>query len=279
MDHIKNFICGTIIGIANIIPGVSGGTMAVILNVYDKILFAFSLKNLKSNLVFLGCLGAGAGFGIIAFSRVITYLYEQYHMVVNFCFIGLVLGSIPMIYGKARFSGVQAKNWIPFLIALFVMIAITILQLMGGGADGENGVSMASGVENLPFHIMLVWLFISAFISTIGMILPGISGSFLLLLFGSYTIVMRAVAEMDFVILFSTGMGVACGGLVGIKLVKIMLRKHPQALYFAILGLMAGSIFNIYPGFSFDRQGLAALAGMVMCTAVSYGFGRIGGER
>lgn len=274
MEQIRNFLCGMVIGVANVIPGVSGGTMAVILNVYDKILFAFSLQHIKKNLLFLGFLGGGTVFGILVFSRAITYMYENYYMVVNFCFIGLVLGSIPMIYTKAKFQGVQAKNWIPFVFTLVFMIGITIVKMMGTG-EGAGAAELArSGVESLPFYIMLAWLFIAAFISTIAMILPGISGSFMLLLFGCYTLVMKAIADMNILILFVTAVGVASGGLIGIKLIKIMLRKHPQALYFAILGLMVGSIFSIYPGISMDLHGIYGVVGMCICAAVSFMFGR-----
>ncbi len=276
MESIKNFLCGMIIGIANVIPGVSGGTMAVILNVYDKILFAFSLKHIKKNILFLGFLGAGTLFGILCFSRVITYLYENYYIVVNFCFIGLVLGSVPMIYEKAKFQGVQAKNWIPFVLTLIFMIGISILKIMHDEANLDTVANAANGVQSLPYTTMLVWLFISAFISTIAMLLPGISGSFMMLLFGCYTLVMKAIADMDLMILFITGLGVSSGGLVGIKLIKIMMRKHPQALYFAILGLMIGSIFGIFPGFTLDMQGLFAVCGMAVCAGISYGFGRFG---
>lgn len=276
MESVKNFLCGIIIGVANIIPGVSGGTMAVILNVYDKILFACSLKYIKKNILFLGFLGAGTLFGILCFSRGITYLYDNYYVIVNYCFIGLVLGSIPMIYEKARYTGVQAKNWIPFLMTLFFMIGIAILKMMDATTGIETTKVAQNGIESLPFSIMLVWLFISAFLSTIAMILPGISGSLMMLLFGSYTIVMKALSDMNLIILFFVGLGVASGGLVGIKLVKIMLRMHPQALYLAILGLVIGSIFSIYPGFSLDRQGLFAVCGMLVCAGVSYGFGKVG---
>jgi len=276
VERIRNFIIGIFIGIANIIPGVSGGTMAMVLNVYDKILFAFSLKNIKKNISFVGFLGTGTLFGILFFSRVITYLYETYYMIVNFCFIGLVIGSIPMIYEKARFQQVQAKNWIPFILTLVFMIGIAIVKTMHEEANLDTVVNAANGAQSLPFKTMLVWLFISAFISTIAMLLPGISGSFMMLLFGCYTLVMKAIADIDLIILFITGIGVCSGGLVGIKLIKIMLRKHPQAFYFAILGLMIGSIFGIYPGFSLDMQGILAVCGMLVCAAVSFGFGQFG---
>lgn len=272
MGNVKNFIFGILIGIANIIPGVSGGTMAVMLNIYDRLLLSLSIKNFRKNLSFLVTLGCGAVGGMFAFSRAITYLYENYYMIVSFCFIGLIIGSIPMIYRRARFDGIEKKNWIPFVMAFIFMIGVTIFGMMEGANEGGG---TAAGVESLDMPIMLIWLFIAAFISTIAMILPGISGSFMLLLFGCYAVVMKAIAELDMVVLLCVALGVAGGGLVGVQLVKIMLSKHPQAMYFSILGLVAGSVFTIYPGFTFDKNGTAALLGMAVCAAVSYGFDRV----
>lgn len=269
MNLIRTFICGVIIGIANVIPGVSGGTMAVILNIYDKILFACSYKNIKKNLFFLGTLVVGSIAGIFGFSGIITYLYENEFMIVNFCFIGLVLGSVPMIYEHAKFNKVKAKNWIPFILAFLFMIGISILKIMGIENAGH-----VNGVAALPMHWFFMWLFISAFISTIAMLLPGISGSFMMLLFGSYAIVMKAILDFDIEILTVTGLGVMSGGIVGIKLIKILLRRHPQAMYFTILGLVIGSLASIYPGFTFDLEGGLAFLGMLICAAGSYGFER-----
>lgn len=269
MEDLKNVIKGMIIGIANVIPGVSGGTMAVMLDVYDKILMALSLKNIKDNFKFLMALGIGTVVGIFVFSTAITYLYENYYMILNFCFIGLVIGSIPMIYRKAKFDGVVEKNWIPFIISLMFMVMVAIIGSMGE-ASGS-----ALNIEVLDSPVLMVWVFIATFISTIAMILPGISGSFMMLLFGCYTLIMRAISELQIGILVVTALGVLAGGFVGIKFIKIMIRKHPQALYFAILGLVIGSIFTIYPGFSLDANGAIALFGMCACAALSYGFDRL----
>jgi len=268
MKNTKNLIFGIILGIANVIPGVSGGTMAVILDIYDKILFALSRENLKQNITFLGFLGAGALIGIFTFSKAITYLFENYYMATNFCFIGLVIGSLPMLYKKAKFDGVQKKNWIPFAFALFFMVALAIIKLMPGASEGIFSVNE---LTTLP---KLAWFFISAFISTIGMILPGISGSFIMLLLGVYTLTLKAISTFDLTILIPVGLGVLTGGAAGVKLMKTLLREHPQALYFAIIGLMIGSIFIIFPGFELNLQGLAASSGLLICAAASYLFSR-----
>ena len=268
MNNIKNLIFGIILGIANIIPGVSGGTMAVILNVYDKILLALSRENLKQNITFLGVLGAGVLIGIFTFSRAITYLFENYYMATNFCFIGLVVGSIPMLYKKGKFKGIRKKNWIPFSFALFFMAALAIIKLM---PDASEGVFSVDQLSMLP---KLGWFFISAFISTIGMILPGISGSFIMLLLGVYTLTMKAISTFDLIILMPVALGVLTGGMAGVKLIKTLLRDHPQALYFMIMGLMVGSILLIFPGFELTRQGAAAILGFLFCSAASYLFSR-----
>lgn len=272
MHLVKTFIFGIIIGIANIIPGVSGGTMAVILNIYDKILLALSKENIQKNLKFLLALGAGTLSGILLFSNAITFLFENYFMATNFCFIGLVLGSVPMVFQKARFEKIHRKNWIVFLTALLFMIGLAIIKMMPDAADG------LFTAEELPLLPQMVWLFTSAIISTIGMILPGISGSFIMLLLGVYAMTLKAITEFNLMILIPVAAGVGLGGILGVKIVKNLILQHPQAMYLGILGLMTGSLFIIFPGFALDREGMVSLLGLVLCTGISYGFSRINKE-
>ena len=126
MEYIKTVIHGMLIGIANAIPGVSVGTMAVILNIYDKIMYAISPKNLKENLKFLVPLAVGAVLGVFLLSNVIVGAMESYPMILNFCFIGLVLGSLPAIFKRAKGDGIHNRNWIFFAAALILMIVLTL---------------------------------------------------------------------------------------------------------------------------------------------------------
>ena len=100
---------GGIIGVANAIPGVSGGTMAVVLGIYDRLIGGMSrfFSDIKGNLKFLLSIGAGAGLGIVLLGTVITFCIEHYAMATNFFFTGLILGSVPMLYGKAKELGAQ----------------------------------------------------------------------------------------------------------------------------------------------------------------------------
>ena len=265
----KSFLFGILLGIANLIPGVSGGTMAVILNIYDRIILALGIKDIKKNISFLLPLVIGAIIGIFIFSKGITYLFENFNMTTNFSFIGLVIGSIPLIYNKVKFRRIEEKNWIPFLIALFFMIALSIIKLM---LKANGGIFT---IEELAFIPKMVWLYISATISTIGMILPGISGSFLMLLLGAYTVTLRAITEFDIIILLPVLLGVITGGMAGVVIVRNLIKEHPQALYLGIMGLMIGSVFSIYPGLTPDKEGIISIIAMVICAAISYYFGKM----
>lgn len=263
MEPIKTFICGALIGIANAIPGVSGGTMAVILNIYDKILYAVSLKNLKQHLAFLIPLALGAVAGVFALSNVIVSLMEAHAMLLNFCFIGLVLGSIPSIYKKAKDQKVKKRNVVLGFLALTFMVVIGVLN------QGDIANKSLEDLGGLSPQLCL-WIFIAVGISTVAMILPGISGSLMMLLFGVYAIVMEAVAEINLILMIPIALGVLAGLFIGIKVIKKMLRFHPQALYFIILGLVAGSIAAIYPGFVVSTEGFLSITGLVLFGFAAY---------
>ena len=267
MKHLRNFIYGIILGITNVIPGVSGGTMAVILNVYDDILYAISWKNFKKYIPFLGVLGAGVLMGILLFSRAITYLLQHFELPVYYSFIGLIIGSIPMIYRKARNEKVKSRNLVIFFLSFGFMVVVALLNrdtISGNTLEDVGGPSL----------FLYLWLFATSLISTIAMILPGISGSLVMLLLGAYTISMEAIAKMDLMTLTPIGLGVTLGGFLGIKFVKTLLRFHPQALYFGILGLITGSLFTIYPGPPVGSQGVICIMLMVLAMILAYIFSK-----
>lgn len=263
MNYIKYTVFGILIGIANAIPGVSGGTMAVILDIYDKIMYSLSFKNIKENLKFLIPLFIGAILGILALSNIIVQAIDNYPVILNFCFIGLVLGSIPALYKKAKGDRIHPRNWIFFALSLGVMILLTIVN---PEATANKSIEEFGGVT--PWFCL--WLCITAFISMIAMILPGLSGSLIFLLLGTYAAVMESIATFNFILIGSIGIGVILGGITGVKVIKNMLRFHPQALYFAILGLMVGSMIIIWPGFTFNLEGIIAVAGLVIFTLMAY---------
>ena len=271
MQVIKNILIGIILGVSNVIPGVSAGTMAVILNIYDQLLDSLSLDKLKQNARFLIAIGIGAVVGIIFFSNTIQFLFAEYNMATNFTFIGVILGSIPMIINHAKEEEpIKGTNYIPFIIMLGIML---VMSMDSGEGQAEDVMLKLNAVTG-------VWLMLSGAISAFAMIIPGISGSFIMLTLGTYSTVIGTIAQFTktpfnpqvLATLTVVGIGVLIGLGLGIKLVRILLEKYKQATYMAILGLVIGSILVIYPGFTLNATGMISLGMMCIGAAVAYRF-------
>ena len=233
MNFLKRVFYGVVIGISNVIPGLSGGTTAVILNIYDRLIGSISRlrKEPRKSLSFLVPLVIGAALAIIACSNLISYLLDQHYMIINFFFIGIILGSIPMIWKRGTKDGLKPWHFIPCLVTFGIMI-FTIV--------GPFDASSESVVTTLtPF--VFAQLFLCSAVAAICMIIPGISGSFVMLLFGVYTTIMTAVSDFNFLLLLPIGLGALLGILIGAKMIDFLLRRYPQATYFSILGLVLGS--------------------------------------
>lgn len=252
MEHILNVLKGMVIGIANAIPGVSGGTMAVVMKVYDRLIDAVSLnlKKLKTNWKFILTIGIGALLGVLLAAKVLSFLFETYNVPTQFFFMGLILGSLPMIWKEAtsekRFSPV---NIIPFIIGAALIV----------------GISMLAGVKNEVYTeltpALFIYLVISLAVAAMAMIIPGISGSMVMTVLGGYSTVITAINDLNIPILIPVAIGVAIGILGGAKLISIMLKKWKQPVYFVIIGLIVGSFYTIYPrDFGFNLQGIIAVA-------------------
>ncbi len=269
IETIKLLLSGMIIGVANVIPGVSGGTMAVILNIYDRLVSAVSFKNLKNNLLFLFKIALGAGAGILLFSTAVKLCLERFPMQTNFTFMGLIIGSIPMIYRRAAGSSAKKgpqKIRIPGLIA-FILALGAMLSM--GLADRSAFSQSVQTVLTLPLAIQL---FFGGALSAFAMILPGISGSFIMLLLGVYGTVIAAISSLNIWILLPMAAGCCIGLLAGAKLVAVLLGKFPQQTYCAILGLIAGSLVSIFPGFTVSLGGAVSVLLLLLAAAATWWF-------
>lgn len=243
METVKYIIFGIIMGIANVIPGVSGGTMAIILNFYDRLMESITLnfKVIKKNLPFLIPLAIGLAIGIVGLSKVMQFLLNTYPTQTYFGFIGIVIGSLPLIFFKAKKgTKIQSSSWIPFVITLVFMIYLTFAN-----GDKETAKTIVR-YTSLNFESFVV-CFGAMAIATVTMIIPGISGSLILIIMGLYgTIYGYAIAEFNIPLLIPCGLGAAVGILGGAKLVRFLLERYEQLTYMAILGLLVGSIVQLF---------------------------------
>ena len=255
MKHIINILKGAVFGIANIIPGVSGGTMAVIMKVFDRIIDILTLdfKKIKENFIFIIFFGIGAVLGIGAAALILKNLFELYFVPTQMFFTGVIMGSIPFIFRIAVTKETPMKkiNIIPFIIGM----VITLLPLFL--SDGMKTIPTDSEPTASLLIIMAIFLFIAA----VAMIIPGLSGSMVLMLLGGYPLALSAVTELKFTFLIVMLLGAGLGLIAGGRLISFMLKKFHQGTYLAILGLIIGSLFSVFPfsEFSFGVQGIVGI--------------------
>ena len=270
MDFLSRLLKGLVVGVANIIPGVSGGTMAVVIGIYDKLIGAVSdlRKDFKNSVIYLFPIGVGALLGIVLFSHLIEFLLRDFTMPTNIFFLGLILGSIPMIFGRATRRPFQKVSILPFLICFSVMMGMTFLQnISDEGSALITTLTAGSAVR----------LALSAAVAAACMIMPGISGSMVMVLLGVYTSVLTAISAMNIPVLIPVAVGVVVGILAGAKVIDLCLRRFEQQTYFAILGLIAGSILPILlnAGYTPGLQTVLSVFTLIAGVAVAFWMGRM----
>lgn len=252
--YIINFIRGFCMALADSVPGVSGGTIAFILGFYDK--FINSLNSLISGtkeerisaIKFLFKLGIGWVCGFILSALFITSIFESHIYEISSLFIGFIIVAIPMIFKEEKESIVgHYKNIIFLIIGIILVFSITYFNPMTGG----SGISVS--IESLNIGL-IIYIFISAMVAISAMVLPGISGSTILLIFGLYAPIMGAVKGvikfdlrfLPVVIIF--GLGVLAGIALTIRGVKFSLANYRSQTIYCVLGLMIGSLYAVVMG-------------------------------
>lgn len=243
----KNIYRGMIMGVSDVVPGVSGGTIAVILGFYDRLIASINgifTKEWKVHLRFLIPLGIGIGLAIFSFSHLMNWLLEHHQKPTYYFFLGLIIGILPYLFRES-----DAKNtfqWKHYALLLIGILLISFLPL-----NPDEGVI----IEHKTFTTYIL-LFFSGFIASAAMILPGISGSFVLLVIGVYSTVMHAVEVIDLKVIFVVGIGIFLGIVTMSKIINYFLHHYRIATFAMIIGLVIGSIFVIFPGWAINTSQL-----------------------
>lgn len=236
MKHIASFFKGIVIGISTLVPGVSGGTMAIVLGLYDKLISSISnfFKDIKNNIIFLGVLGVGAAVGVFGFSAVITYLLDNIRFVMIFLFLGIIIGGLPVLVKRAEINKITPKSATLFFVGAIIVVAMSLFE--------TTVVNLASGVG----FINMLFMVIAGFITAVALVLPGISGSFFLLTIGLYELTTTAVAERNLTYLLPFALGVALGIILTTKVIENLMKKYKSGTYIVILGFVAGSVIMLF---------------------------------
>lgn len=276
---------GFFMGIANVIPGVSGGTIALILGIYEKFIGAIShiFSNLKENLKFLIPIGIGMVLAIVTLSNVIDYSYDHFPVPTCLFFVGLVLGGIPMLLKKVKNKSDNKKpaNYIIFLLTFSLVILMACAELI---FNLDMTVSLAS--LNI-FQFIL--LFIVGVIAAATMVIPGVSGSLVLMMLGYYYPILELIKSItkfenlfyNLMVAGTFGLGILFGIVLAAKLIEMLLKKFETKTYFGVLGFIFASVIAIPISTYLEVEKLAVtfpqiLASIVMIclgTAISYKLG------
>lgn len=229
---------GLCVGGTMLVPGVSGGSMAMILGIYDKLIESVSsfFKDIKNSLIFLVTFSLGAGVGMILLAKPLLHLIESYPMLLLYFFIGVVAGGVPMIYQKAE---VHSISWKVFLYPAAGLAAVLLFELLPA-----DFFQMGTG-EGIPGFLLLA---AAGIVAAVALVLPGISVSYLLLLMGIYDKTMMAIGDFNLAFLIPLGSGIILGIILTTKFLENAMKNHTQATYLIILGFVAGSVAEVFPG-------------------------------
>ena len=277
MKFIQHIIIGIIIGIANIVPGVSAGTMFVILGIFKKLIdqvelcldeVKIMLKNITkfkekdgginaigimfknifmSQKTFLIPIAIGMVFAIYFVAKLFTMLTQEQILYRNYIFLGLILGGIPTLFKELK-KGTDIKNIKERNINIYIFMAIGFAMMLGLYLLKVNGLGLRKvGYEELSIA-MSIPLFLVGAIAAASMVIPGISGSMVVLILGYYELMTASISKLNMVFIIPFAIGILVGILAILKIIKYLLDNHYTKTYACIVGFVIGSLLMVFPG-------------------------------
>jgi putative membrane protein len=246
---VLDFFRGIFIGIAIVIPGFSAGGMSVVLNIYERFVNAFSnlLQKPIQTMKDMWSLFIGMAVGVVGSIKILVWLLTNAPIPTALFFVGLIVGSLPRTYQNANKSKVRVLDIVLLIVGMAIVVTLPFIR--------------TDSVTNYEFNFpMALTIFFLTMLASTANVVPGVSGSMILLALGYYEIIwvnvignfFDAVLTFQFSLIFQTaipvipfGLGVIIGMVLVAKLVELLLRKATQAFYYTILGLLAASPFAI----------------------------------
>ena len=273
--YLSYFIKGMAIGIANAIPGVSGGTIAFVLGIYEKLTYSISIlptaliklkwKDIIESLKILIPTFFGAAVSIFLFLNIINYLFSYYPVPTKIFFVGLVLGSFPFV--TKTVEKYNFKVFLAFFLGAFIMAIFVYFDINEPEINEVVGETVSSSNFSFVYGIKLFFCGIAA---AIAMVIPGISGSLLLLILGEYENVSYFVSNMtsnlnNIYPLIFLGIGILIGIFLISKLITILIQKYRSMLFGFVLGILIVSFLSLWPNITSLSIPMLAATVLSMC--------------
>ncbi|EOB8227284.1 DUF368 domain-containing protein [Staphylococcus aureus] len=243
-----NILKGFAMGTSDLVPGVSGGTIALLLGIYNQFIASISgifSRRFWPSFTFLIPIIIGMLLAMGSLSNLFNYLLSQHHIPTMFFFGGLIIGIVPYLLKISNYkTSFTTKHYMMVIAGIAILIVITLMNNNDKHA-GET-LTLSTG--------LIIKYFIAGMCASSAMLLPGISGSFMLLVFGVYGTVMLAISEvvkLNFAglpILLAVGFGVLAGFIISSKIIQYFLTHHKLMTFALIIGFVVGSLFAVFPG-------------------------------
>ncbi|HAY0815254.1 TPA: DUF368 domain-containing protein [Staphylococcus aureus] len=243
-----NILKGFAMGTSDLVPGVSGGTIALLLGIYNQFIASISgifSRRFWPSFTFLIPIIIGMLLAMGSLSNLFNYLLSQHHIPTMFFFGGLIIGIVPYLLKISNYkTSFTTKHYMMVIAGIAILIVITLMN--NGDKHAGETLTLSTG--------LIIKYFIAGMCASSAMLLPGISGSFMLLVFGVYGTVMLAVSEvvkLNFTglpILLAVGFGVLAGFIISSKIIQYFLTHHKLMTFALIIGFVVGSLFAVFPG-------------------------------
>lgn len=259
LKKFQDFFIGILLGAGAILPGISSGVLCVIFGIYDKLINSiFGLfKNFKKNFNYLFPIFCGGILGIFLFGNILKTLFEKFPTYVSFCFIGLILGSIPLLIKKVNSEHKFKLHYLFYTVVSFVLGYILVII--------ENKMSFNEQVNVFSNSFLIL----SGLLMSIGVVVPGISNTLILMCVGVYSTYLVAIASLNFAVLIPMGIGLLIGSIIFLYIIKVLLKYFYMQTYYSIIGFTLGSVLVLYCPITFNLEGIFCILLLIFGLLVS----------
>lgn len=280
MKFVFDMLKGAVMGIANVIPGVSGGTMAVAMGIYDRLIHALThlFKEFKKSVITVLPIGIGMLIGIVGLSMIIDWMFGVIPIQTNLLFIGLILGGVPLIYTRVKGAKLKIYHVLGFVAFFALVVGLSFVQYgtekqkaeMDAAKEAAKEAAKTEAVADekevdfsdytVTFNVPDTCKYLGAgVVASATMVVPGVSGSMMMMVMGLYELIIASISTLvkallagnipvvmqTFCVLVPFGIGAVVGIFVIAKLIEILLDKCPVMTFYCIMGLIIGSPFAI----------------------------------
>ena len=249
--------------------GISSGVLCVIFGIYDKLVESILgiFKNFKENFFYLLPFASGGFIGIFLLGKALSFLLNTYPMQTKYTFIGLILGSMPLLLKKINSVQRFRIHYSLYTIVAFIIGLFTVIlekNISSNVLNQNSNLMDMLFLNQLPTFLPILLLFVSGFFMSIGIVVPGVSSTLILMCFGIYDIYLQAISTMNLTILIPLGIGVLVGGIIVLKIIKYLLDNYYMQTFYSIIGFTLGSVLILYVPLSFDFTGFVSILLLIL---------------